>query len=141
MLAKISIPNLLASLIKSQQLSSQSKNFQTMDQNSLGDFPELSLDDSQTLAHGSYQLKQAGSYYSEHVSPDGRYKVQVCRYVEPLSLISHGFRTSAPMLIRTQIQSRHYSSTKYFIYILFDQDKSGTDKKYQPWRNLAIFLS
>ncbi|CAH2103328.1 unnamed protein product [Euphydryas editha] len=127
MLAKISEPNRLASLVESQRLNKQSVNFQTMDQNSLKDFPKLSLDDLRILALGSYQLKQARSYYSEHVNPDGSYEIQVCRHVRLLSLKSHSINLNNPMLIRARIQSRHHNTTKYYIYILIDQDKSGAE--------------
>ena len=82
---------------------------------------------------GSYQLRQARSYYDEHIKIDGSYLVEVCRHTEPLSLSSHGLSIGDPMLIRGRIQSRHPSSTRYFIYILIDklifanEEKDGVD--------------
>lgn len=65
-----------------------------------------SLEDLQTLALGSCELKQVRSYYSEHVSSDEGYEVPVCRHVEALSLNTHDIYNSAPILIRARIQSR-----------------------------------
>ena len=58
--------------------------------------------------------------HAEHIKIDGSYLVEVCRHAEPLPLSSHGLLIGDPMLIRGRIQSRHHSSTRYFIYILID---------------------
>ena len=92
-----------------------------MDGNSLCEFPTLSLADLQLLALGTYQQKQARSYYAEHINPDGSYEVQLCKHCGPLSLSSHGILAESPMLIRGRIQSRHRSQTKYLIYVLVDK--------------------
>jgi hypothetical protein len=102
-------------------------------QDYLDDFPHLSEEDLRSITLGSYQLRQARSYYAEHIKTDGRYVIEVCKHVGPLSLTSHGFSVGDPMLIRGRIQSRHRSATKYFVYILIDraieidEDKDGVD--------------
>ncbi len=40
---------------------------------------------------------------------------------------SHGLTASDPMLIRGKIQSRHWSSTQYFVYILIDRAEQGVE--------------
>ncbi len=76
---------------------------------------------------GTYQLKQARSYYAEHSKANGRFEIQLCRHVGPLSLSSHGLQAEDPMLIRGRIHSRFWNQTKYLIYVLVDKKMSGTD--------------
>jgi hypothetical protein len=47
--------------------------------------------------------------------------------VGPLSLSSHGISVGDPMLVRGRIQSRHRSSTRYFIYILINRERGGAE--------------
>jgi hypothetical protein len=97
------------------------------------DFPHLSEEDLRSITLGSYQLRQARSYYAEHIKTNGSYVVDVCKHIGNLPLSSHGLSVGDPMLIRGRIQSRHRSSHRYFIYILIDrlvlkdEEKDGVD--------------
>jgi len=96
------------------------------------DFPHFS-EDLRSITVGSYQLRQVRSYYAEHIKINGSYVIDVCKHTGDLSLSSHGLSVGDPLLIRGRIQSRHRSSTRYFIYILIDkavqvdEEKDGVD--------------
>ncbi|PJE78185.1 hypothetical protein CI610_02881 [invertebrate metagenome] len=68
-------------------------------------FPKLSEDYLETLACGTYQLKLANGYITEHLSDDGDYEVMVYQHSDDL--------------LRCQLRSRHRSQTKYNIWILY----------------------
>jgi hypothetical protein len=44
---------------------------------SVDDFPKMTFDELQELTLGTYQLKQAHSYCTEHLSEDGEFVVKV----------------------------------------------------------------
>ena len=117
-------PNHLSNLVAERNLNRRSGSFARIELVDL-DFPRLEQSDFYTLALGSYQIKQARSYYAEHISNNGRVLIWVCRHVGPLSLGSYGITASDPMLIKAQIRSRFRNSTKYATYILLDRDKIG----------------
>jgi hypothetical protein len=127
MLGRVLKPNLLAELVSAKRLNRGSASFVDMSGDSIPGFPLLTLADLRILALGSYQLKQALSYYAEHSKADGRYLIQLCRHTGPLELTSHCISAEDPMLIRRRLQSRYQNSTKYFIYILVDVEKSGVE--------------
>ncbi len=127
MLGRVLKLNLLAELVSAKRLNRRSASFVDMSGDSIPGFPLLTLDDLRILALCSYQLKQALSYYAEHSKADGRYLIQLCRHTGPLELTSHSISAKDPMLIRGRLQSRHQNSTKYFIYILVDVEKSGVE--------------
>jgi hypothetical protein len=122
MLSRLGKPNRLAALVEDQGLNRKSASFSSIDGCTL-EFPILNEADLRLLACGSYQLRQAKSYYAEHIKTNGEYEVQVCKHIGPLRLTHHGIEAEEPMLVRGRIQSRHRSSVRYFIYILLDIDK------------------
>jgi hypothetical protein len=88
-----------------------------MSGNSLDDFPKLSETDLYGIALGTYQLKQAKSYYTEHLNENkGRFEIQVCKHIGPLPLHSYSIACDDPMLIRGRIHSRFRNQTKYLLY-------------------------
>lgn len=76
------------------------------------------------LACGTYQIKQARSYYGEHTRANGMYRIEICRemdeaLVEDLALPGNCF------LLRGKIHSRHISQKTYFVYIIVNNSLSG----------------
>ena len=71
------------------------------------DFPNLDFNELQELALGIYQLKQARSYTTEHLTLNELYTFQVVK--------------GRPDLIRSRIQSRHETSTKYDVYVQYNK--------------------
>jgi hypothetical protein len=127
MLARMGTRNHLGEVVAAQNLNRRSASFQSIDGNTLEDFPQLTETDLRSLTLGSYQLRQARSYYAEHIKTNGRYEIAVCKHIGPLSLTSHGLSVEDPMLVRGRIQSRHRGSTRHFIYILIDRLSNGAD--------------
>ena len=81
------------------------------------DFPLLDLEYLETVACGSYQIKQASGYIAEHFTDAGNYEVWAYNHSQDL--------------IRGQIRSRHKSQTKYNVWVQFDaEDKANPVKDY-----------
>ena len=72
-------------------------------QESLPDFPRLTLDELRYITLGVYQLKQAKSYTEENLSDDGMYSFLVHKQERKI--------------LRIQIQSRHTSSKVYNLWL------------------------
>lgn len=83
-------------------------------------FPRLEIDDLKRLALGTYQIKQARSYYGEHVRQTGSYVIEICtEEIEDDMPLILGLNNT---LLRARIKSRHVSGRTYFIYILICRD-------------------
>ncbi|CAK1587675.1 unnamed protein product [Parnassius mnemosyne] len=93
--------------------------------------PVLTYSDLILIACGTYQLKQARSYYGEHIRFNGSYRIEVCN--DHRSSIMEGINLSPSCsLLRARIASRHISRKIYFIYILISGNDTGRSaiKKY-----------
>ncbi|CAG4973930.1 unnamed protein product [Colias eurytheme] len=75
---RLSLENHLATFVESENVNRRA-NFQQVDSEHphLTTFPRLTITDLKRLALGTYQLKQARSYFGEHVRQSGIYLVQV----------------------------------------------------------------
>lgn len=80
-------------------------------------FPIMEMSDLVLFSLGIYQIKQAHSYYGEHIRPNGTFTVEVSEDVQLINIpgISSSHET---VLIRGRIKSRHISSRVYYTYIL-----------------------
>lgn len=75
---------------------------------------------------GTYQIRQARSYYGEHIRFYGGYRIEVCR--EEIDVSEYGLRGSGDnTLIRGKIKSRHISRKQYYVYILIENNVSGRE--------------
>jgi hypothetical protein len=85
MLSRLNEDNKLANVVSALNLNRQSSSdkWEKIDfgQDYLDDFPHLSEEDLRSITLGSYQLRQARSYYAEHIKTDGRYVIEVCKHV------------------------------------------------------------
>ncbi|KAL0879449.1 hypothetical protein ABMA27_003200 [Loxostege sticticalis] len=86
---------------------------------------------------GTYQIKQARSYYGEHVRANGSYVIEVCREVDS-DLLQELSTTETTWLLRGRIKSRHISNRIYFVYILVDSSLSGRDAIIQYCCNCIV---
>ena len=73
--------------------------------NSINNFWKMNFDKLQELTLGIYQLKQARSYSTEHLSDDRAFLVKVTNQRQDL--------------LRAPIQSRHRNAVKYDLYIQY----------------------
>ncbi|XP_047025748.1 uncharacterized protein LOC124634289 [Helicoverpa zea] len=121
--ARLNSSNYLGEFIRRDNINRRRTVFQNIDSNAphLDHFPRLTLDDLRRFALGSYQLKQARSYYGEHIRSNGTYNVEVSNDVLeedlPLILGQNNY------LIRTRIKSRHVSHKTYYSYLLISRDE------------------
>ncbi|XP_041983275.1 uncharacterized protein LOC121736257 [Aricia agestis] len=91
----------------------------------LTNFPRLTMDDLILIACGTYQIKQARSYYGEHIRANGMYTIEIYREQNrrlPSLLINENC-----WLLRAKIQSRHVNRKVYFIYIKINNNFVGRD--------------
>ncbi|CAF1391835.1 unnamed protein product [Adineta ricciae] len=65
----------------------------------------MELDDLRNLFFGSYQIKQSQTYAEEHLDVNGDFAIQVSKETD--------------RIIRCAIQSRHSSSTRYYVWTEF----------------------
>ncbi|PJE78136.1 hypothetical protein CI610_02933 [invertebrate metagenome] len=80
------------------------------------EFPRLDQEYLETLACGTYQVKLAPGYISEHLTADGDYEVMAYQHSSDL--------------IRCQIRSRHQSQTKYNIWIQYSVTEQPPIQNY-----------
>lgn len=73
---------------------------------------------------GTYQIKQARSYYGAHIRLNCTYQIEVSEEIEedlPLILGANNY------LVRGRIKSRHVSSKVYYTYMLINKDENVRD--------------
>ena len=88
-------------------------------------FPRLEYNDLVLFALATYQIRQARSYYGEHVRFHGAYRIEVSR---DINVHEYGLGGSTNnYLIRGRIKSRHINRKQYFVYILVENDVNGLD--------------
>lgn len=112
----INKPNLLSDYVLENNLNRQRARFVRMESDDpiLTDFPRLTREDLILFALGTYHIKIARSYCSEHIKRTGVYEIELYRHQQ---LISFGVEENV-MLVRCRIQSRHVRSLTYYTYIL-----------------------
>lgn len=82
------------------------------------DFPELSIDDLKELNHGTYHVRMAPNYTSQHLMEDACYKMFVCKEEENL--------------IRAKMQSRFRKSEGHHLWIRYLPGGEGPEA-IQGW--------
>jgi hypothetical protein len=113
---KIDSPNLLYDYVDSKGLNRQRADFVRMEANEINNFPRLTEEDVILLSLGTYQLKLARSYCSEHLA-NGLYIIEIYRDTALQDLPDYGINEDV-WLLRGRIQSRHVRSRTYYCYIL-----------------------
>lgn len=120
--------NSLADFVDANNLNRRRTQFQsiTVERDNVEDFPQMEYNDLVLIPLGVYQIKQARSYYGEHVRQDGSYIIEVCREVDMELLRELQVTDSERIwLLRGKIRSRHISQKIYFVYILVDTTETG----------------
>ncbi|KAF9411151.1 hypothetical protein HW555_010013 [Spodoptera exigua] len=86
-------------------------------------FPRLSEEELVMFALGTYQIKLARSYYSEHAR-NGVYTIEVYRENDDLNNLLNNYNITGNnfWLLRGEVQSRHTRSRIYHTYILVNSD-------------------
>lgn len=125
---RINLQNNLALLVEELNMNRRHTVFRsiTADRDNLFMFPRLTYSELILFALGTYQIRQARSYYGEHIRFHGSYRIEVCRDTQDFSqynLRGSGDRT----LVRGKIKSRHISRKQYYVYILIQNNVSGRE--------------
>ncbi|KAJ8708930.1 hypothetical protein PYW07_013534 [Mythimna separata] len=120
------INNTLADFVNQNNLNRRRTDFLSIDVNIHNvSFPRLEYSDLILIACGTYQLKQARSYYGEHIRGDGSYTIELCRNTASNLLEGFPLPSVNCSLLRGKIQSRHISRKTYFVYILYESNTEG----------------
>uniref|UniRef100_A0A2A4J551 SWIM-type domain-containing protein n=1 Tax=Heliothis virescens TaxID=7102 RepID=A0A2A4J551_HELVI len=127
------INNDLSEYVRERNLNRARADFRNInvDSENVREFPVLSYSDLILIACGTYQLKQAPSYYGEHIRFNGCYQIELCN--DHRGSIMEGVNVSPNcFLLRARIAGRHISRKVYFVYILINSNDSGRSaiKKY-----------
>ncbi|XP_028038214.1 uncharacterized protein LOC114248965 [Bombyx mandarina] len=120
--------NELADFIIRNNYNKRRANFEsiTVQNDNLNDFPQLSDSELILISLGTYQIKQARSYYGEHIRVNNDFNIEVCKEVSS-SLLRELSASNTSYLVRGRIQSRHISRKTYFVYILVDSSRIGRE--------------
>ncbi|XP_045778261.1 uncharacterized protein LOC123876146 isoform X1 [Maniola jurtina] len=132
--------NRLANYVVENNLNRRRLEFRATPVNSINvltDFPRLTYSELILVSLGTYQIKQARSYYGEHVRADGSYVIEVWREVDNDFLRELSLSNST-WLLRGRIHSRHISRKTYFVYILVDSSLSGRQALLQYYCNCIV---
>lgn len=131
--------NELAEFIIRNNYNRRRANFETItvQNDNLNDFPQLSDDELILISLGTYQIKQARSYYGEHMRGNVGFVIEVCREVNS-SLLRELSASNSSWLLRGRIQSRHISRKTYFVYILVDSSRRGREAILMHYCNCIV---
>lgn len=133
--------NTLADFVEANNLNRRRAQFINLSiiNNNLQDFPRMEEEDLILISLGIYQIKQARSYYGEHIRQDGSYTIEVCREVDEMLINDLALRyTHNIQLLRGKIHSRHISHKTYFVYILINGNVSGREAILQYCCNCIV---
>lgn len=123
---RMDLENNLANMVQELNMNRRTSQFRniTADRNNLLYFPTLEYSDLILFALGTYQIRQARSYYGEHIRFHGGYRIEVSK--ENIDSSGYDLRGSGlTTLIRGRIKSRHVSRKQYYVYILIENDIPG----------------
>ncbi|KAJ8710626.1 hypothetical protein PYW08_009141 [Mythimna loreyi] len=125
---RMGLENNLANMVEALNMNRRSSHFENIcaDQNNVSFFPTLEYRDLILFALGTYQIRQARSYYGEHVRSQGRYIIEVNRG-EAITQNEHNLRggSGKKTLFKGKIKSRHISRKQYYVYLLIENNIPG----------------
>lgn len=127
---RFKLPNKLADVVSSLNLNRRSANFLSITaiRENVLFFPRLTYEELILFSLGTYQIRQAASYNSEHVKANGSYIIEVCPelpdYIN-LSQMNIEHDTGNVTLLRVKVRSRHVGRKIYYTYSLIVNHSSG----------------
>ncbi|KOB74803.1 Uncharacterized protein OBRU01_07132, partial [Operophtera brumata] len=122
-------PNHLAEYVEARSLNRHRIEFNNISGHlpHLPHFPVLTEDELILFSVGTYQLKLAASYYSEHIR-GGDYIIEIYANNDDIpDLNNFDLPTTNIWLLRSRIRSRHSRSKTYFCYLLVDENLRGIE--------------
>lgn len=129
-LLRLHLPNELADYVISNNLNRRRANFSSINEHNpaLDIFPQMTMSDLILFALGTYQIKQARSYYGEHIRQHGSFVVEVCN-MEVISELG----SSELLLLRGRIRSRHQTIRTYYTYITLSPQAQTWEEKIDQY--------
>lgn len=114
--------NDLSDYVRNQNLNTSRADFRniTVSNENLTEFPALNVSDLILIACGTYQLKQARSYYGEHIRFNGMYCIEVCTNARNRIMNGNIFGHNC-LLVRARIASRDVSRKVCILRVCFSQ--------------------
>lgn len=112
---RLHTPTILYDYVERKRLNSRRADFTRVEESDI-DFPRFSEEQIIKIALGTYQVKLAKSYCSEHLQ-NGLYSIEIYREAALEDLPNYGINEDA-WLLRGRIQSRHVRARKYYCYLL-----------------------
>lgn len=123
---RLNMPNHLADHVIMHQLNRRRANFVRINAQipQLNMFPTMEMSDLILFSLGTYQIKQARSYYGEHIRANGTFVVEVSDEFSVANV--PGIQSShETLLIRGRVRSRHHSNKIYYTYVLLKNNQSN----------------
>lgn len=107
-LLKLNEPNVLAEYIIENNVNRRRVSFVNInaEQFLLHEFPNMTKSELILFALGTYQIKQARSYYGEHIRQNGSFIIEICHDIEPAHIPNSN---NQMVLFRGRIKSRHHT--------------------------------
>lgn len=144
MTSRLNVPNKLKSIVEQYNLAQVKVpyievNYTRLDNrenNNLLQFPELTMNDLYYLSLGSYQIKNAVSYYAEHNKDNiflvHKFQPNARHATATLNFINHGIDVAEPLkaymkLVKAYMKSRYRSGKHHHIFVLVDTNKCERD--------------
>lgn len=91
-------------------------------------YPKFSYHDLKMICHGSYQIRQAPSYYQSHLRENnGNFVIKVCNNDNRLNKILTQ-NTSNPILLMLDLKSRFRSNKTHKVHVLLSSDSNNKYK-------------
>lgn len=87
-------------------------------------FPVMEMSDLIFFCLGIYQIKQARSYYGEHIRANGTFLVEISESLE-ITNVPGVMSSHETVLLRGRIRSRHQSNKVYYTYVLIKLTESN----------------
>ncbi|CAH2087420.1 unnamed protein product [Euphydryas editha] len=125
---KFTVPNCLAEYVTENNINRRRAQFIPIDAQpeALDIFPQMTMSDLELFALGVYQIRQARSYFAEHVRQNGSFSEEIATELESSNVPG---LSSETVLLRGRIKSRHVSNKIYYTYILIKIQGSHWDEK------------
>lgn len=128
MKARLNIPNVLKDIVQQYNLTQQKVVYTPInnkENNELLQFPKLSMDDLYSISRGPYQIKDALSYYAEHLrentflvhkfNPSPRHPTANLKYKD------FGINIENPLRVKAYMKSRYRGGKYHHIFVLVDR--------------------
>lgn len=124
---RMHVVNRLAELVERHNYNRRRAQFTPMaaDIPEFADFLRISEHELFLFALGVYQLKQAKSYYAEHILNNGSFVIELCNAMPDEHLTE--LQGTNLWMVRGRIQSRHIRARQYYVYIVIDRSLCGRE--------------